>query len=145
MTGNRELTTECEWSSCKALEVYEINGTRTSARRSVRCHLFCQCSPAALAVDKEVLSHDALTPTNCPRLLFFNQSDLQLDKVKRQMTVSNGKLSQLKQDFFMHHFVHSWMFLRSPQKQLENLVKEWNYDALCSTEPKNYVETKCKM
>ncbi|KAF5936346.1 hypothetical protein HYC85_027475 [Camellia sinensis] len=58
---------------------------------------------SALAVDKEVLFHDALSI-----------------------------LKQLKQDFFVHHFVHSWMFLRSPQKQLKNLVKEWNYDALCS-------------
>ena len=24
MTGNRELTRECEWSSCKALGVYEL-------------------------------------------------------------------------------------------------------------------------
>ncbi|KAL7234636.1 hypothetical protein ACSBR1_018138 [Camellia fascicularis] len=42
-------------------------------------------------------------------------------------------LRQLKQDFFVHHFVLLWMFLRSPQKQLKNLVNEWNYDALCGT------------
>ncbi|KAF5934467.1 hypothetical protein HYC85_030638 [Camellia sinensis] len=44
VTGNRELTRECEWNSCKALGVYEL--MEPEPQLGVRCHLFCQCSPA---------------------------------------------------------------------------------------------------